>query len=251
MSIKNCYQRLRNLVVFRFRAGQMGVPYSRGRNWKLPKRMRFQQGWLDLTTPDDLGSKNAFLDIFLADVYGLRKNRTRVNTIIDIGAHVGFFSLFARMLYPKAIIHAYEPNPILWPHLSTHANYAEIKAVASAVGLTNGHVSLDFPGDSVFTQTRNDEAGMVKLTSIHDVVEHIGGRVDLLKLDCEGAEWEILQDEETLKRVGMIVMEYHLLDKHTVSELLGLFGKNGFEIRFLAEDHPTCGRMWAARRKIV
>jgi hypothetical protein len=41
-------------------------------------------------------------------------------------------------------------------------------------------------------------------------VERLGGSVDLLKLDCEGAEWEIFDDLEPFKAVGMVRMEYHL-----------------------------------------
>jgi len=250
MNPQSLFSRLRNLVVYQRRAAQMGVLYRRGRSWRLPERIRFQGRWLNLSAPADQGSSNAFLDVFLADAYGLRQKRGRIDTVVDVGAHVGFFSLCARMLFPKAVIHAYEPNPNLWPHLSKHAIVADINAVAAAVGLNNGHVSLEFPGDSVFTQTRNDEAGTVKLTSIHDVVENIGGSVDLLKLDCEGAEWEILQDEKSLRLVKSLVMEYHLLGRHTVSELVGWIKKNGFEIQLLAEDHPTCGRLWAARRRV-
>jgi len=209
--------------------------------------MRFQGGWFDLSTPNDQGSKIAFLDIFIADVYGLRKHRPSIQTIVDVGAHVGFFSLHAKMVHPTATIHAYEPNPSLWPHLSSHASRAQFQAVASAVGLIGGRASLDFPGDSVLTQTRQDETGRIKMTSFCDVVERIGGSVDLLKLDCEGAEWEILQDQQSLKQVQMIVMEYHLLGKHTVSELAGQLQNNGFGIHLLAEDHPTCGRVWAGR----
>ena len=49
-------------------------------------------------------------------------------------------------------------------------------------------------------------------SSISKVIRRIahGGIVDLVKLDCEGAEWEILQDSQAMKCVINLTMEYHL-----------------------------------------
>jgi hypothetical protein len=52
--------------------------------------------------------------------------------------------------------------------------------------------------------------GDINLVSLRTAVERLGGSVDLLKLDCEGAEWEIFDDLEPFKAVGMVRMEYHL-----------------------------------------
>ena len=53
-------------------------------------------------------------------------------------------------------------------------------------------------------------AGDISLVSLRTAVERLGGAVDLLKLDCEGAEWEMFDDLEPFKAVRMVRMEYHL-----------------------------------------
>jgi hypothetical protein len=59
-----------------------------------------------ISGPDDSGTKNAFLEVFLDDCYGIESIGHSVRTVLDIGAHAGFFSMHARNTYPDAIIHA-------------------------------------------------------------------------------------------------------------------------------------------------
>lgn len=202
---------------------------------------------MELSTPGDEGTKNAFLDVFLADAYGMRSLRTAPRTVLDIGAHVGFFSLLSRMLYPAAQVHAYEPNPSLWSHLSAHARKSGFVAHPAGVGSSAGRATLVAGRDSVFTQTKRDRLGDVEVRSLAAAVAGLGGRVDLLKLDCEGAEWDILRDQATMGSVDRVAMEYHLVERHSLDELVGLLRGLGFAISLLAEDHPTCGRALASR----
>ena len=51
--------------------------------------------------------------------------------------------------------------------------------------------------------------------SIADAIARMGGKTDILKLDCEGTEWEILKDIASLKKVKAITLEYHLEDNRS------------------------------------
>jgi FkbM family methyltransferase len=52
---------------------------------------------------------------------------------------------------------------------------------------------------------------IVAAVPLSSVIEGAGGKIDLLKLDCEEAEYHILMksDVELLKRIDKIVLEYH------------------------------------------
>jgi hypothetical protein len=64
---------------------------------------------------------------------------------------------------------------------------------------------------SGYTQTvLGDDVPSVPLAL---AVERLGGRVDLAKFDCEGAEWELFADEKPWQHIGAVAMEFHLADE--------------------------------------
>jgi hypothetical protein len=69
--------------------------------------------------------------------------------------------------------------------------------------------------------------------------------VDLLKLDCEGAEWSILTDTESLAAVRSLVMEYDL--RHTEVELVSIVRTLGFRVLRQTLTDPTWGLLRATR----
>lgn len=162
-------------------------------------------------------SKAFLIETVLEDTYHLEKiklPRDQHVTIVDVGANVGAFAIAARNEFPLATIHCYEPNPKLEPNLKMQAYAVGAKCFMEGVGAQSGHFSfdqqqnetLDSESVSIVDFTK---AGNVEIVSLAQVIERIGGKVDLLKLDCEGSEWPILKDLESLKKVKYLAMEYH------------------------------------------
>ena len=58
-----------------------------------------------------------------------------------------------------------------------------------------------------------------------------GAPVDLVKLDCEGAEWELLRDVAPWQRVQQLTMEYHLADGQTLAQMRALVERAGFTVQ--------------------
>ncbi len=150
---------------------------------------------------------------------------------MDIGANVGLFGVAARNAFPAAQIHAYEPNPYLEQYLAVQAKSANFSYFMEAVGLENGRVSLDFNTDSVQTRSKNDNAGKIPQSSFREALARLGGDVDLVKMDCEGAEWDIFEDRDSWKRVQHLSMEYHLWPYHTHNEVFEVVKHLGFQVR--------------------
>jgi hypothetical protein len=69
--------------------------------------------------------------------------------------------------------------------------------------------------------------------------------VDLLKLGCEGAEWSILTDTESLAAVRSLVMECDLVDGHTEVELISIVKTLGFRVLDQILTGPTWGLLRA------
>ncbi|MGB8687305.1 MAG: FkbM family methyltransferase [Microcoleus sp.] len=121
--------------------------------------------------------------------------------IIDVGANVGLFSIAARNRFTQAIIHAYEPNPNLESYLKHQSEIANFEYFMEAVGVQDGKVTLDIREVSGKTRSTVSESGDIPMVSLKRAIERIGGRVDLAKVDCEGAEWLLFEDTDTWQLV--------------------------------------------------
>jgi FkbM family methyltransferase len=240
---------LKSLLDRRKRARRFSIPYTRDKNWKPPRCLKIGEELMELALPADTGTAIAFKDIFLSDVYGLEALRGPVKKIIDIGAHAGLFSVAARLYFPNAVIHAYEPNPSLWPYLDRQREIGQFTAFHEAVSLNHGKATLEFGADTVFTRCVPSQSGEIKVTAISEAIRRIANRgsVDLLKLDCEGAEWDILEDPEAMQRVANLTMEYHLTGSKSIKDLLGILRDIGFHIDFVHRDRDTNGLIHASR----
>ena len=80
--------------------------------------------------------------------------------------------------------------------------------------------------------------------SLQTAVERLGGRVDLAKIDCEGAEWEMLENPEPWQSIRELRMEYHLLDQYDYAEIVHRLKTLGFRI-FKHFPEGEWGTIWA------
>jgi FkbM family methyltransferase len=229
------------------RARRLGINLTRSASWQLPPRALIRgREWL-LRAPADKGTEVAFFDIFLNDCYGIEALGPRADTVLDIGAHVGFFSVHARNTFPEATIHAYEPNPALAECLAQQAAVGRFTVFPEAVGRADGWVALDVPEDSVQARSRRCADGRIPQVAFRTCVERLGGRVDVLKLDCEGAEWDILEDPEAWQAVRYVGMEFHLFDGHTRAELATRLARAGLRVLSLTSGSASYGLCRAVR----
>lgn len=142
--------------------------------------------------------------------------------IIDIGGHIGSFATLAANRYPGVHIHSFEPlaanYAILIENLRLNGLAGRVSAsnvaVASGPGNRTIYASPANSGMNSFFPLAGD--GNVKLTvptiRLSDYLAQKGvSGIFALKLDCEGAEYEILYncDPAILQRTKLILLEYH------------------------------------------
>ena len=74
----------------------------------------------------------------------------------------------------------------------------------------------------------------------------MGGTIDFLKVDCEGAEWDFMRNRDAFARVRRIRMEYHLIGRQTVADVAEMAERIGFRIDWLVPNQGF-GIAWLER----
>lgn len=176
-----------------------------------------------MTVRRDTADENIMRSVRWENEYGLPAWMPPETRVLDVGAHIGSFTVAAWERGARNIV-AFEPEGENWTLLS--ANVAGLPGVTvcnEAVWSTTGDFVTIRPstdpsntgGGSAVT-----EFGSIPTVSLRDAIQRAGfEEIDFLKLDCEGAEFEILgaADEATLRRVRHIAGEYH--DERRFTEL--------------------------------
>jgi FkbM family methyltransferase len=182
--------------------------------------------------------------------------------IIDIGAGVGDYSLFAAA-QPENQVFAFEPYPESFKLLQDNLRLNIMKNIQIfdlAVGAASGALILDLSsGEPLQFQSHLEQVAdgkkslAVKSLSLEDALSKLGLEAcDLLKMDCEGAEYAILFNtpQAVLDRVHRIVMEYHdNLTEHTHAHLARFLSERGFMVETFSNPvHSHLGYLRASRK---
>jgi FkbM family methyltransferase len=205
---------------------------------------------VQITLPEEERRSQTFelANMVYFDCYRLSRLERPVSTVLDIGANLGFFALAARRRFPGAKIHSYEPNEDLKPYLEAHCSAAGADYFLAAVGASSGRVSLDKRGSTLHSVSRECQDGSTAQVAFSDAVARLG-TVDLAKLDCEGAEWDIFSDPGPWANVRHLAMEYHLWAKPSLSvdDLRHQLSALGFS-QIVIEPDPAgnWGMAWAS-----
>jgi len=184
----------------------------------------------------------AFWQIFLRRIYEVRGTEKH---IVDAGANIGFFALWAARNAPAARILCIEPAPDTYERLVENirrnglqdrvtcvqaalAGVAEVRAME--VGQPKSQARRVLPN----SPNGNNKSPVLTATLAQVLEEHGFNSVDLLKMDIEGGEFETLLStpEEVLRRVDSVSLEYHPdVEGYTPAQLLHHLEQVGFRIK--------------------
>ena len=182
----------------------------RDRNCKHPLRLRIL--WSDPWV---------YKQVFVEKEYDFLA-ATPPNVIVDAGANIGLASVYFAHKYPNAKIIAIEPERGNFELLQANtAAYPGVIALQAALWGTNAELDLIDPGLGTwgYTTDERDHAGGLPGTTRHTVpaitvdklMQDFGlSKIDILKIDIEGAEREVFADTSAwIDKVDAIIVELH------------------------------------------
>jgi len=157
-----------------------------------------------------------FFDTFVAGALELPFTIPPPKIIVDAGGHVGFAALHFANRFPDAAITTLEPAPDNFAMLRRNcAGIRRIDPVQAALWPQDGTVVLSDTMDGEpwsYTVGRSDRKmiGMVDAISMPTLLRRVGGTIDILKIDIEGAEERLFSaDTGWLDSVRILVVELH------------------------------------------
>ena len=182
-------------------------------------------------------------------------------TVVDIGGGIGDYTLFAATATPHGKVFAFEPFPESFALLQQNlaANQAtNVQAFAEAIWSQAGDLKIDSsigePGQFISrsTDTQVGQSTQVPSISLEQALARLQlEQVDLMKIDCEGAEYPILFNTpaDVLGRVQRIVMEYHdRVTRYTHGDMQEFLASKGYAVRVVPNYvHPDLGYLYAER----
>ena len=151
---------------------------------------------------EDTSGLATICEIFLMNNYCPKEMKIKQkDIIIDIGANIGVFSIYASFKAPKGRVYSYEPFQIHYNRLLDNLRLNNLKnifpsnlAVCKNKGKRNLFVNKECSGmHSIIFKNNSREKMVVNCTTLEDIFkENKVKQCDFLKIDCEGAEYEII-----------------------------------------------------------
>ncbi len=199
-----------------------------------------------------------FEDMFLNDEYYVKLPRNP--HIIDLGSDVGISVSHFKSIYPNARIEAFEPDPASYKLLTKNIKDNAMKkvtaynvALANKVGSMPFYIDPSVDGSLTMSLVAKRQQKRISV-KVNRISHYIKQRVDLLKMDIEGAELEVLVDLSQSRKIHLIenmIIEYHHhieVKKNNMSRLLALLEKArfGYQIQekystpFQREHYQDC-----------
>ncbi len=159
-----------------------------------------------------------FQQIFIQCDYRHLAHRRDVKVIIDAGAYVGYSSIYFAELYPHAFIYALEPEESNFQALQRNTrHYPNIKAIQAAVWKEDGFIEvLKGTGEQWafhVHETTTENRDRIPAVTIQSLIQQYRlPRIDILKMDIEGAEAAVFETpacHSWLGSVSVLVIELH------------------------------------------
>jgi len=180
-----------------------------------------------------------YKDIFVHRIYHFDAQR-QDPLILDCGSNIGMSVLYFKHVYPGARVIGFEPDPVVCPCLEENVRrnaLAGVRCLQAGVAGREGMLAFYSDGKCGSSLAANMSDGPPRGWQKHEVPcvrlrDYLAEPVDFLKMNIEGAEWEVLADsEDLLPNVREMVVEYHHFPglPRRLADILALLQRTGFD----------------------
>ncbi|HEV7333529.1 MAG TPA: FkbM family methyltransferase [Flavisolibacter sp.] len=197
------------------------------------KKVSFEKFTVFYKRPYEL--LHTYKEIFEKEIYRFAPER-QAPLIVDCGANIGLSILYYKQLAPAATIIAFEPDENNFQLLSKNINANKLTNVTlrkEAIWNQTGKISFSAneteASHIIKSETATNLVDSVRLKDFLETVEEI----DFLKIDIEGAEWEVIRDcAQSMHHVKNLFLEYHgkANETHKLVDLLQIVKAEGFQV---------------------
>ena len=210
--------------------------------------------------------KETILDnCYLGQLPALRQN----STIVDVGAAFGDFCIWAAHQYPQSRVVAFEPQPtssqLAFENIQDNkVTNVELRCagVFSSTMAESVHITKTVsPGSFSFLDAHAIADGnlreyeKINFVALSEIIQELQA-VDLLKIDCEGGEYDIILNSPTavFKNIKFLALEWHdnVIKGKNHLEIVTRLNELGFDVRIKPNPvHSYLGLIFARNRSLT
>jgi FkbM family methyltransferase len=220
---------------------------------------------LRVTCPNRPGARVPVYEVFAEDTYRLDwflgSLAAQPIRVVDIGAHVGAFACQLAQRVPQATLFCYEPSEATAAYLRRNVTQnglsSRITVSELAVASTTGWAEFADNGAGSALNglaSATGAAGTIKVQTISlaEVMAAAGGPVEVVKIDCEGGEYDLVlgSPAELWAPVQRVVLEYHPSSQHGWADLRAWFEKCGLHVVAQEAVSADQGTAWLSRQPL-
>ena len=217
---------------------------------------------LSIVCPNLPGARVPIYEVFADDAYRLEWFTSDLGDdprAVDIGGHIGCFSLAFARQHPRARVETYEASPstAAYTRRNMMINGFDDRVTVHQTAVSSSNGTLRFAdnaggsGLNGLTAPEGTPTIEVPCVAFVETLAQAGGPVDVVKIDTEGAEYEIVlgSDPSDWSDVQRLVIEFHPVDGHSWDELRTFFSKAGLEVaqQELGLGTERLGTAWLSR----
>lgn len=173
-------------------------------------------------------------ELFQSEMYKFKASSSNP-CIIDCGANLGMSVIYFKQLYPNATIIAFEADDYIFNFLEKNMEsfgFINVELINKAVWNCDDTLSFIVEGGAGGRLEKETTIGKYKKVACTSLKKYlIGKKVDFLKIDIEGAEYEVIKDcEDEIKNIDYLFIEYHSmpLKEQNLHKILEIVQKAGF-----------------------
>jgi len=190
--------------------------------------------------PHDKDPALSLYEIFVTKIYDKFFEVKEGDVVVDIGGNLGLFSYYSLCKGAKQV-YCFEPSPQSYNCIIENFNIDNLVVEKAAVGSKDGEVTFNINPESsinssMFVSDKNSQTITCKSINFNNYIENNNiDKINYLKIDCEGAEYEIIEslnEHYLTNNINKICLEYHLNKNGEINTILNKLKKCGFNVNF-------------------